>query len=692
MPVGVRSFFGDNAAVSLAADADRDTLLRRDGSPIDRSNNLQGLDMALVAEKSKCNDRLLTIVNQLVALNGALRGSAIENILIRSDLDIDDVSEFVAPTENGYGRRRVARTDEFEVLVMTWLPGQRTGAHDHAGALSVFKVLQGTARETTFSASRDSLVDSADSRELCAGQVGIDACGVIHEIRNDAAGNQSLVSLHVYAPPLPELRRFVARCAGESSLGAFDRCQPIAPTVAIIGGGFSGSMVAAQLARKSAESGRAFHVVVIDRQTAVAEGAAYRTPDGSHLLNVPATGMSAWPDRPNDFLEWSKRRDPGISPYAFLQRRSYGEYLRATFFDSIALAGSCISVEHHRQEARRVEWRCEGGWRIGLGNGSAIDADTVVLATGHRPPDDPLGRCWSGSRARYVNDPWATLALTSIEPQETVCLLGTGLTTIDVLQSLSQSARQAPVMALSRRGLMPAAHAEAPLSAINPCAWIEPMLEDGGLTMSRFAAALRSEIRQARAAGANWRQVIDGLRPYISRLWLCLSNEERGRFLRHARPFWEVSRHRMAPAVAHNVRRLTQSNLFSRAAARVVAGYGESDGVTLTIRRRGQCAVEQLKFNWVVNCTGPASGGVTSLPPVLTSLLQAGYLEADALGLGVRSTREGRAQVKGGVVEDLFIVGTLRKPDLWESTAVPELRQQAADAADGIVNRHYLPA
>jgi uncharacterized NAD(P)/FAD-binding protein YdhS len=70
---------------------------------------------------------------------------------------------------------------------------------------------------------------------------------------------------------------------------------------------------------------------------------------------------------------------------------------------------------------------------------------------------------------------------------------------------------------------------------------------------------------------------------------------------------------------------------------------------------------------------------------MLARLIDAGHLEADPLGLGIRSTSNGAALVAGRVIRDLVLIGTLRKADLWESTAVPELREQAASAAEAIV-------
>jgi uncharacterized NAD(P)/FAD-binding protein YdhS len=161
------------------------------------------------------------------------------------------------------------------------------------------------------------------------------------------------------------------------------------------------------------------------------------------------------------------------------------------------------------------------------------------------------------------------------------------------------------------------------------------------------------------------------------------------RFLRHVRPIWEVTRHRMAPAIAERVKGAADSGLFSAAAARILSARGAADRVTLTIRRRAESAPETLRFDWIVNCTGPSSGRGVGLPAVITGLIRAGLMEEDSLGLGVRTTPEGRALARGRVVDDLVVVGSLRKADQWESTAVPELRLQAARAAELIMQRPF---
>jgi uncharacterized NAD(P)/FAD-binding protein YdhS/predicted metal-dependent enzyme (double-stranded beta helix superfamily) len=644
----------------------------------------------LLATQYDSIDRLRAFLAELEALGGRMTADAVIEILARSGLDIDDVAPFVAAQQDTYSRRRVARTEAYEVLVMTWLPGQGSGAHDHAGSVSAFKILRGTAHETSFAPDADSLVHPIGTRELHQGEVGLDAGDLVHAVRNDCSRKEPLVSIHVYAPPIPELRRFTTRFAGPVPADAFLRRRiPGAPVVAIVGGGFSGAMVAAQLLRKAAQSDAPLHVALIDRQTSIAEGAAYRTPDSRHLLNTPASGMSAWPDRPDDLLRWARNRDSSVGPYTFLQRHAYGEYLRSTLFEAVEQAGARSSVEIRREEADVIE-RVENGWRVHCSESVSIEAQAVVLATGHRPPMDPLDERWSGSRARYIEDPWSSLALTAIEADESVCLLGTGLTAMDVLQCLVGRGRTAAVVGLSRRGLVPAAHAQAALPWIDSLSWLAPLLRaGGGITTRAITRRIRAAVRSAESTGQDWRQVIDGLRPYISEIWQALPPPERKRFLRHARAFWEVARHRMAPTVAGEVRKTVDAGIFSAAAARVLAARGTLEGVTLTVRRRGELAPETLEFDWVVNCTGPGQG--IGLPSIVADLVDAGFLEQDSLGLGVRSTADGRALVDDRVIEDLVVIGSLRKADVWESTAVPELGLQAALAANAIIHRINQP-
>jgi hypothetical protein len=101
-----------------------------------------------------------------------------------------------------------------------------------------------------------------------------------------------------------------------------------------------------------------------------------------------------------------------------------------------------------------------------------------------------------------------------------------------------------PIMALSRRGLLPQRHAETP--RYPDFMANEPLPK----SLSRLFARLRTEVRRAEASGYDWRSVIDAFRPHTERCWRALPEAERRRFLRHVRPYWDFHRHRMAPKAA----------------------------------------------------------------------------------------------------------------------------------------------
>ena len=612
--------------------------------------------------------RLKALVDGLEACGPALDRRRVASLLASSGVALADVSALVRPSDGGYTRARVARTEHFELLVLTWRPGQKSAAHDHGGSLCAFTVLGGAVRETRFAPSPDGLVVARSEGELREGEILADTSSEIHALEN-APDGELLVSLHVYAPPLPELRRYAVR-SERAALPVFTRRLASAPTVAIVGGGFSGTMVAANLVRRASEEDLPLHVVLFDRQAAFGEGPAYRTADARHLLNVPASHMSAWADRPAHFAEWMARRDPQLTGASFAPRRVYGEYVRETLFEVARSAGDGVSLEIRRAEVERVD-ASEGGWTLAIAGGERLDASALALATGHRPPDDPLRGRWSGPRARYIEDPWSSLALSGIAPSEPVLLLGSGLTAVDALLTLHRGPRSAPVVLLSRRGLLPSTHLSPRPAPLDAATWLGPHR-----TARSLVTALRRAVDRAVAEGGDWRSVVDGLRAHTPALWRSLSDTERRRLLRHVRPFWEVHRHRMAPEIGRFVAERRAEGALRVAAGRVLAVEAGADEALVEWAPRGGAAPCRERFAWVVNCTGPGAG----VPKVVQSLVDGGHVAPDPLGLGLLTDDQGR-----GDRPDLVVVGTLRKPAAWESTAVPELRIQAHAAAHALL-------
>ena len=571
---------------------------------------------------------------------------------------------------------------------MTWLPGQGSTPHDHNGSTCVMQVVQGEATEGCHRVATDGFVDLEYEEVVRTGEITAGQDAGVHTVRNASTAGETLVTVHVYAPPLRDFRRFVPPPKLQG-----DRWRTIpngVPRVVIVGGGFSGSMTAAQI---FCRAGAPIHVSLIERRGAVGEGLAYATREQAHLLNVPAGRMSAWPDRPDDFLEWALRRFGNVLPTDFLPRQCYGEYIRELLLASAADAGELARLSVIFDEVRRVARHPGGGWMVHLERGSSLRADAVVLAIGHRPPSDPIGRKWIGPRTRLIADPWRPFAMNVVRPDDAVVVLGSGLTAVDAALSLADQPRSAEITFVSRNGLLPQAHVETPLPPADLQTLVSELITGpGGVRVRTLLREFRRTARALGARGMDWRGVIDGLRPHTARLWQAMPSSERRRFLARLRPFWEVHRHRMGLPVARQFQAMLDRGDLRIIAGRVVSVREEENRVRAVVRSRGTDRQIELSAGWVVNCTGPMPSNSPESNPVIGSLLVQGQLCLDELALGVETTTAGNAIAADGVeVPDMFVVGTLRKPAFWESTAVPELREQAATVAERVLDRLMRP-
>jgi uncharacterized NAD(P)/FAD-binding protein YdhS len=425
--------------------------------------------------------------------------------------------------------------------------------------------------------------------------------------------------------------------------------------VAIIGGGFSGTILAAQLARRGIGS------LLIDGSGRIGRGVAYSTTEPAHLLNVRAEGMSAWAGEPGHFAE-AFAADGG-EPRGFAQRHQFAHYLGAILDEAVASG----NVSTKTATAVRAS-RDGDGWQIELDNGETVQARAVALAVGNQEPE-PLS-AFSGAGPRFIANPWGADAKAAVaelaESGESALLVGTGLTMIDLVLSLDAAGHRGTIVALSRRGLIPRAHAEFEPAPVEPEA-----LPDGDLR------GLFRWLRR-RAAETGWRAAIDSLRPHSRQLWQSLEGEQQRRFLRHARPWWDVHRHRIAPEVARLIAQLIGEGRLEVVAARVISAQAADSGLDVHYRRRGASRPQAATFAYAFNCTGPLHSISRSRDPLLRSLLDSGQVRADQLGIGLDV--DGRS--RGG--QRLWALGPLTKGRYWEIIAVPDIREQAAAVADDI--------
>jgi len=440
---------------------------------------------------------------------------------------------------------------------------------------------------------------------------------------------------------------------------------------AIIGGGFSGTLAAINLLRHGTA-----RVILIERDARrLARGLAYGAAQDEHILNVRARNMSAFPDQPDHFAQWLERCGKG-SPDAFATRRDYGAYLaglledarRATAGRLDILTDAAVDVDPAGAQAL-----------VTLASGSRIAVDAAILAPGNLPPHD-LPAFAGQDAPDYVRDPWSCDIAAGLDAADTVLLIGTGLTAMDCALTLDTAGFRGRILAISRRGLAPHSHALA--------APFTPLRERPRETGAALIRAVR-----ARAGAVGWRNAVDELRPFTQDLWRAADVTGRAAFLRHLRPFWDVHRHRLAPAVAARLDEMRSRGALTVSAGKIMTATACADGLEVGWRPRGEQGTRRLSARRVINCTGPLGDLARAGDALLRRLATRGVIRPDPLAIGIDVDWLSRAVARDGRSnERLFVLGPMTRGAHWEIVAVPDIRKQVWSTARYLTHSHWVEA
>ncbi len=447
----------------------------------------------------------------------------------------------------------------------------------------------------------------------------------------------------------------------------------------------SGTLAAAELLARARTS---LHVTVVERSGTIGAGVAYGTSCPDHFLNVRAAGMSAVGGDPDHLLSWL--RGPGLeaakrwgavaAPEAFLPRGLYAEYARARLRTAAEDAAAGVRLDVAVAEALTVEPGAAEAHRVVLSEGPDLAADHVILALGNPAPRNPTDHYFPLYQSRrYVRDPWSEQAWSGLSPEAAVLIVGTNLTMIDLVVALARRGHRGAIHAVSRHGLLPREHGMPAPQAAGPA-------PSGPVKHHSVRELLRALRLASGEDGGAWRAAIDAIRPRAQEIWMGFSEGERKRFLRHARPYWEVHRHRAVPANLRDAERL-----FAAEQLRIHAGrldrFAETEAaLTAWVRPRGEERLRELRVDRVLNATGPEGDYRAAGIPVVERLFQDGMARPGPLGLGLDATREGALLGAGGRPSSfLSTLGPPLRGVLWETTAVPEIREQARRLAERIL-------
>ena len=452
--------------------------------------------------------------------------------------------------------------------------------------------------------------------------------------------------------------------------------------VIIIGGGFSGAMTAYHLLRQDKV---ACAITIVEPKKpglSLGLGLAYSTTCDEHLLNVSAAGMSALADQPDHFLNYARSKDPAVKAEDFLPRKFFGQYVQELLNSAIAEAKvdfhsfslvqqSALDIEEDDDDDDEDE-TSKPRLKVRLDNEQFLEADIVVLALGNLSGKQPA---WIDklpmTSAHYIHNPWNTEAIETIDSNDSVLLVGTGLTAVDKIIELKARGHVGSITAASRHGLLPRRHLDLPALHPQQLNWEErDEIKLSALSALKF-------VRQQSAQAVNWQAGVDSFRSITQRWWSNLALGEKRNFMRHLQTYWDIHRHRMAPSIAAKIESYQKSGQLRLLSGGIKQMQQSKTKVAVTIKERYSQA-QTILFDRVINCTGPQSKLKAIDSQLMANLHKRGLIAPDPTGAGINCLPSGEIiDGSGKTNKRLFAIGPLLKAVLLESVAVPELKGQA---------------
>jgi uncharacterized NAD(P)/FAD-binding protein YdhS len=426
-------------------------------------------------------------------------------------------------------------------------------------------------------------------------------------------------------------------------------------SVIIIGSGYSAAALVAHLTH----AGLPTREVLVIGPGALGTGQAYGCTAVSFRLNVRENLQRLWPDQPEHFANWAAAylQDPAAHDSAghFYRRYDFARYLEAQLA-AIPDAGAL-----RRVTARVTSIAAMGrGWIVTCDNAAQYRAARLVLATGNPDPQWP-GGIKPGDAPSLVRAPWRGDWLADVRPKAHVCVVGSGLTAMDVLYALVMQGHQGPISLLSPQGLLPPRQA----------AWVAGSAYDWptGLRGSGFIRTIRQHLGTRRWHEQECQERFEALRVHINRAWQALPAKDRIRLRRRLGWLWSLLRFRAGPQTAVAAKAMHASgqlNIINERFSGLAAAGGGRWQVQL-------CSGEELTADIVANCTG------VGRDKLIDSMIAAGQITA------MGSTRQPLVTPELRVVaadsqpyHTLFCVGPATGLALGDVVGATSIAQQAA--------------
>lgn len=424
--------------------------------------------------------------------------------------------------------------------------------------------------------------------------------------------------------------------------------------IAVIGGGFAGTMVIRQLI----DQGFKGEITRFHHGDSETLGPAYRADSGDLLLNVRSENMSAFPDDPEHFVRFLQHEHPGIShPRGFVPRSVYGNYLQSIWTETKSKAKqNLVRFDLKQEEFNHFK-----------------DFDSLVLATGNEQPRIPKELRKEVYQSPYYHgNPW-NIEFNHIHNEHAIFILGNGLTMVDTVLRLRKAGFHQKIISLSTHGFNMLAHPEEELSIVPT----QPKQTDL-ISLVHFFNQERKKRSQAQFLLG-----VDTLRSQFSFWWQGFTPKEKRTFLKRLRHMWGTVRHRIPSSITKMMDKERASGQLEVCAGKLLSVELHED--QLAIRFESSKQVISGHYTGLINCTGPETSIENMSNPILQELIKRRWITSDESSQGIEIHPE-KLYVLSEAPMSIYAIGNLCKGTLWESTAIGELRTQAKLIAKGILS------
>lgn len=464
--------------------------------------------------------------------------------------------------------------------------------------------------------------------------------------------------------------------------------------IAVIGGGLSGTLVAMQLVRQAK---RPIHISIFDQHAQFQTGIAYAASAFRHLLNVAASKMSAWPEQPLHFVQWLQQQpaylyvDAELLAQTYQPRALYGQYLQQQWQQTLVESAS-KDIQLQLIPEPVLSLKTQPSIVLLASPSGEQQFSAVVIATGNELPRHPLPpQSGLTDIAGYQQDPWHVRdiqhlltgsAAASLDAESRILILGNGLTMVDTVLALRQAGVRAPIMSLSPHGYGMLPHR---VSAVKLADFAGTLGTNPSLRQAlRLFNQQRKQLRQL---GISAEGLVDNIRPYSQLWWRGFTTAEKQIFFKKLRHLWGVARHRLPLQIHDQIQQLRLHGALEVRAGRLLRCQQNDNGIDIWLSAKGQTEPEHRQVDRIINCTGPESSYPRLANHLLANAIANGELAAGPLELGLAACPHSLALKNGcgDIHPRLFGIGSVLRGELWETTALNEIRQQAQQLASQIL-------